>query len=157
MDAHEAISADPQSGSSLAKRFTIDEANRAIPLIRRITEDVVACYRRFQEVDSRHRELTDRGELNDRIVPLEDVEKIGDERDRIRDRLLELRDELSEIGVELKDWEMGLIDFPGMRGERDVCLCWKLGEKSVAYWHEIRAGYGGRKAIDEEFEEACER
>ena len=157
MDAHEAVSADPQSGSSPAKHFTIDEANRAIPLIRRITEDVVACYRRFQEVDARHRELTDRGELHDRIVPLEDVEKIGDERDRLRDRLLELRDELCEIGVELKDWEMGLVDFPGMRGERDVCLCWKLGEKSVGYWHEIRAGFGGRKAIDKEFEEACER
>ena len=51
-------------------------------------------------------------------------------------------DELSEIGCDLKDYQMGLIDFTGRHRGHDVCLCWKFGEEAIGYWHELESGFG---------------
>jgi len=59
-----------------------------------------------------------------------------------------LTTELHEMGVELKDHTRGLIDFPSMRGERVVLLCWQLGEgDEIAWWHETDAGFAGRQPL----------
>jgi len=59
-----------------------------------------------------------------------------------------LTTEIYELGIELKDPAIGLIDFPSMRGERIVLLCWKLGEgDEVAWWHETDTGFSGRKPL----------
>jgi len=57
-------------------------------------------------------------------------------------------DELGSIGVELKDYESGLIDFPGRHQGRDIYLCWKLGEDKVTHWHELHSGYAGRQSTN---------
>ncbi len=62
-------------------------------------------------------------------------------------RLEALVDELSTVGVELKDYQAGLIDFVGRHDGRDVYLCWKLGEERITHWHEISAGFSGRKPV----------
>jgi len=56
--------------------------------------------------------------------------------------------ELDELGVVLKDLDLGLLDFPGLRDGEEVELCWQVGEDAVAYWHPLEAGYRGRKPID---------
>jgi len=56
-------------------------------------------------------------------------------------------DELTDVGCELKDYQIGLIDFVGRHQRRDVYLCWKLGEERIGYWHEMNAGYAGRQPI----------
>jgi len=56
-------------------------------------------------------------------------------------------DELQAIGCELKDYRMGLVDFIGRHQGRDVCLCWRLGESSVAFWHEMDSGFAGRQPV----------
>ena len=56
-------------------------------------------------------------------------------------------DELTEVGCELKDFRLGLIDFTGRHDGRDVCLCWKLGEDRIFFWHDLKAGYAGRQPI----------
>lgn len=59
-----------------------------------------------------------------------------------------LTTELQEIGVELKDHTVGLIDFPSMRGDRIVLLCWRLGEgDEIEWWHETDAGFAGRQRL----------
>ena len=63
------------------------------------------------------------------------------------DRLEQLVDELSGVGVELKDYETGLVDFVGRHDGRDVYLCWKLGEERITHWHELNAGFAGRKPV----------
>jgi hypothetical protein len=63
-----------------------------------------------------------------------------------------LSDELArivEIGGEVKDLDTGLVDFPGRRGEEDILLCWKLGEKRIGYWHTAESGFAGRRPIDD--------
>ena len=56
--------------------------------------------------------------------------------------------ELDALGVVVKDLDLGLLDFPGMRDGEEVELCWHVGEDAVAYWHPLEAGYRGRKPID---------
>ncbi len=63
-----------------------------------------------------------------------------------------LTTELTELGVQLKDYARGLIDFPCRRNGEIVLLCWQLGEgETIEWWHEIEAGFAGRKSLDLEF------
>jgi hypothetical protein len=66
------------------------------------------------------------------------------------ERLRQYVGELSELGVECKGPTEGLVDFPAMRDGKQVCLCWKLDEPSVRYWHETDSGFANRKPLDPE-------
>ena len=58
--------------------------------------------------------------------------------------------EIAHFGVDVKDPDQGLIDFPTMRRGREVLLCWKLGEGDrISYWHPVETGYAGRKLIED--------
>lgn len=59
------------------------------------------------------------------------------------------RELLSQLGIDLKDIHKGLIDFPALLDGKEVCLCWKLGETGIAYWHTHEDGYSGRKPLAE--------
>jgi hypothetical protein len=56
--------------------------------------------------------------------------------------------ELDELGVVVKDLDLGLLDFPALREGEEVELCWQVGEDAVAHWHPLEAGFRGRKPID---------
>jgi Uncharacterized conserved protein (DUF2203) len=56
--------------------------------------------------------------------------------------------ELAELGVEVKDVSTGLLDFPAVRHGEEVLLCWRVGEESVAWWHDRASGFAGRREID---------
>jgi len=56
---------------------------------------------------------------------------------------------VQSYGCQLKDMEMGLIDFPAIRDGREVYLCWKLGEEQIGYWHDVEAGYAGRQPLED--------
>jgi hypothetical protein len=60
---------------------------------------------------------------------------------------------VNELGAQIKDLEIGLIDFPALYQGREVLLCWKLGEDRIAFWHGVDEGFRGRKPIDDEFRE----
>jgi hypothetical protein len=66
------------------------------------------------------------------------------------DTLTEKLSEVEHLGGEVKDLEIGLVDFLARRGEHDILLCWKLGERSVTHYHAVDAGYRARQPIDEE-------
>ena len=66
-------------------------------------------------------------------------EALSDELERIRD-----------LGGDVKDLDMGLVDFPGRRGGDEILLCWRLGEKRIEYWHTVDGGFAGRKPLDEQ-------
>jgi hypothetical protein len=64
-----------------------------------------------------------------------------------------LGDELSKVkalGGEVKDMDTGLVDFPGKRGDEEILLCWRLGEKCLGFWHTAEAGFAGRRPIDDQ-------
>jgi len=72
----------------------------------------------------------------------------GDEYAAAAAELRDAVDRLLELGVEVKDIDAGLVDFPSRRAGEDVLLCWRAGEERVEYWHDLEEGYAGRKPID---------
>lgn len=123
------------------KFFTLEHANRTLPLVRRIVEDVVAQYQVVVDAQRRSHELPEKATPEQRRIA-EDASHAAVE------KLRSLAEELADIGCELKDWATGLIDFPSIREGREVYLCWRLGEPAVAYWHELDTGYNGRQAVE---------
>jgi hypothetical protein len=72
-------------------------------------------------------------------------------RDALTRRLKEVIDGIQEYGCQVKDLDLGLLDFPTLYRGKEVCLCWRLGEPEIAFWHEVDEGYKGRKPIDRAF------
>jgi hypothetical protein len=128
------------------KSYSPDQANRALPLVRRIVEDVVRSHRRLIEVAQQLALLSSdmpAGRSDPRVTVLErEALSLTHEMDAYER-------ELEVLGVSLKDRQMGLIDFPGERDGRRVWLCWRLGEPAVRYWHELEAGFAGRQPLQE--------
>ena len=128
----------PVRPSRPKRRFSLAQANSALPLVRRIVGDIVRTHGtvlKLQADIERAADAKDQAAVQTRLD--ESVTKLED-----------YVDELSEVGCELKDYQVGLIDFVGRHESRDVYLCWKLGEERVAHWHEISAGYAGRQPIE---------
>lgn len=123
--------------SKISKRFTVAQANRTLPLVKRIVADIVLCHDQATQLQSRL-EAAPHGK---------DHERVEFNLQQKLQRLQSLVEELRNVGVELKDFQMGLVDFIGRHEGRDVCLCWKHGEESIGYWHETSAGYTGRQPI----------
>lgn len=119
------------------KRFTLAESNKALPLVRRIVRDIVASHRRAADMQTRL----------ESAAAVKDTMALQAEMEGAVDRIQEYVEELQAVGCELKDYEVGLIDFPGRHQGRDVCLCWRLDEEKVEYWHEIGSGYAGRRHV----------
>ncbi|MFA9480151.1 DUF2203 domain-containing protein [Phycisphaerales bacterium AB-hyl4] len=119
--------------------FSVEEANRALPYVQRIVKDVAEVYSRIVDLRREVEQAADTGG---------DSETAEARYETAMDRLSALVDELHAVGVELKDFEKGLIDFPAVHDGREVQLCWHPGEPEVGYWHETDAGYAGRQSVD---------
>ncbi len=132
------------------KFFTVEEANQRLPLVRAVVDDIV---RLFRDVHERRQRLAEIREIpgaelrsNDDAYS-EELDQAERKLDKDIIQLEEHVDELKELEIELKDPIMGLIDFPTIIDGREAYLCWKLGEKEVAFWHDLDAGFRGRQAL----------
>ena len=118
------------------RRFTLAQANSTLPLVKRIVGDIVRTHAHAVKTQA---ELEFLG-TKERTAAQSQLE-------RSMTLLEDYVDELAEIGCELKDYQMGLIDFVGRHQGREVCLCWKLGEEKISHWHELDTGYTGRQPV----------
>lgn len=126
------------------RSYTVDQANRALPLVRRIAEDIVAQYRRWQERVREFEIVTSRSTAT---VPDARADRLQREVQALAAEIDGYIGELAELGIEFKDYERGLVDFPAELGGRPVYLCWQVGEPAVQFWHELDAGYIGRRPL----------
>lgn len=138
----------------MSKRyFTVAEANQLVPELERTFGRVLRLRGQLRAVSE---EMDRLGEpLTDESLSREDPDGAAPEllaaRGRARALVETLGDELrglEALGVQVKDLDVGLCDFVARREGRDVLLCWRLGEKQVAHWHELQAGFAGRKPIE---------
>ena len=127
----------PARPSRPKRRFSLAEANRTLPLVKRIVADIVRTHGLV---------LKYQGEL-ERLPSSKDPSATQSRLDDAVNHLEDYVDELTDVGCELKDYQIGLIDFVGRHQRRDVYLCWKLGEERIGHWHEINAGYAGRQPV----------
>ncbi len=119
------------------RHFTVSQANKTLPLVSRIVQDIAGTYRSACELSEQLGEG----------LGAKHQQEVNEELERVKDKLRAYADELQEIGCELKDPSTGLVDFVGRHEGRDVCLCWKRGEKEIGFWHEMKAGFSGRREI----------
>ena len=122
--------------------YSLDEANRTLPLVRRIVRDLRDEHRELQTPLQRYQDMTAGGDDSSPAA-----RALRQELDRRTRRLNGYLDELLELGCQFKGFDHGLVDYYSLYQGRPVLLCWKLGEPEIAFWHEIDAGYAGRQAI----------
>ncbi len=129
--------------------FTVEKANRALPLVRRIVEDVVTEHPRWKDLVSRY-ELLAAGTRPEWGETAE-LRGLRKEIDAVAERINGYLRELEQIGCQLKGFEQGLVDFYGQHEGRLVFLCWRRGEEQVSHWHELDTGFAGRQPITPDF------
>jgi hypothetical protein len=131
--------------------FTVAEANRTLPLVGRIVEDLVRDHLRWEE-KVREFELATVGSSPEKPDVIAELLQI--EAQRLAVDIEGYIAELNDLGVICKGMGTGLVDFRGRLDGRDVFYCWKLGEPSVQYWHEVNAGFIGRQKLQLELSES---
>ena len=127
--------------------FTVDQANRTLPLVRKIVEDVVVQHRRWRETIL---ELDLAASTARADEPRTRADALEREAQSLAREIDGYQRELEALGIQLKDRRLGLVDFPSEMNGRHVLLCWRLGESEVQFWHEVDAGYAGRQPLSPE-------
>jgi hypothetical protein len=127
--------------------FSIDQAEALLPQLQEILLDMQRCKR---EIDGVRGDLGHAAQSATGNGHVKDETTLAEKRRRAESFVEQLNQGLArinELGVELKDIDQGLLDFPHEREGRVVNLCWRLGEDRIAWWHEIDEGFAGRQAI----------
>lgn len=132
------------------KTFTLEEAQSLLPVLESLLRQAIDGKKQAEAIDAEFQEIAHRVFLNGgtflKIVPLA---KRRADRDKAVQAVKDAITEISSIGVQVKDLDMGLLDFPCVVDGQIILLCWKLGEKAIEYWHGLEEGYAGRKPIDD--------
>jgi hypothetical protein len=129
------------------RHFTPEEANAALEQVRPLVEQMVAHRRAHVEALERQEELEGRIRGNGGGIPPAELAEAAAEVDRQARALARAVDDIVELGVEVKDLDEGLVDFPALHRGETVLLCWQLGEAAIAYWHSPQDGFAGRRPL----------
>jgi hypothetical protein len=128
----------------IRRHFTVEEADSLIPMLEPVMRDLQRLVEQLRAAGEELETFEQRVSLNGAgegwsgaAPDLKGVRK------DVEERLLYLQG----VGVQVKDLEHGILDFPTRMEGRDVCLCWRLGETEVGYWHEMDTGYAGRTPL----------
>jgi hypothetical protein len=127
------------------KYFTLAEANRTLPLVKRIVSDIVALHPRWRDLVGQYELVAAQakpewGESPEQIELRTRIDAVAREIDQYLA-------ELASVGCVFKGFEQGLVDFYGTLDGRDVFWCWRVGEDRIEHWHELEGGYAGRQPI----------
>jgi len=132
------------------RTFTLDEAQALLPVLESLLRTAMNAKKLIEQVEAEQQAIAHRIFLNGGtyldVVPLA---RRKAERMKAEQRAKDALAEIDSIGVQVKDLEIGLLDFPCQVEGSILLLCWKLGEKSITHWHGTEEGFAGRKPIDE--------
>jgi hypothetical protein len=132
------------------RTFTLDEAHSLLPVLESLLRTAIKAKKLIEEADAEQQALQHRVFLNGGmflgVVPLA---RRKAERSKAEQHAKDALAEIDSIGVQVKDLDMGLLDFPCEVEGQTILLCWKLGEKSITHWHGTNEGFAGRKPIDQ--------
>ena len=132
------------------RTFTLDEAKLLLPVLESLLRTAISGKKLMEEVDGELQELSHRIFLNGGThVDVVAVARRKAERAKAEQRAKDALAEIDSIGVQVKDIDIGLLDFPCEVDGKTVLLCWKMGENSITHWHGTDEGFSGRKLIDE--------
>jgi hypothetical protein len=122
------------------RHFTVEEANALLPRVDKMLRSLRDARDRLTDAEA-HEALADAAPANGG----------GRQGQHVGEAFLEVRRllvELEELGIVVRDVERGLIDFPAIREDREVYLCWQFDEGEIGFWHELEAGFPGRQPLE---------
>ena len=134
------------------KTFTLDEAQSLLPVLESLLKRAIEGKQAAEEVEGALSDLARRIYLSGGMRV--DVAKVATQRAEIETHLKLVRESIAEIdsiGVQVKDFEAGLLDFPCRMDDQVVLLCWRMGETTIEHWHTMESGFQGRQPVDERF------
>jgi hypothetical protein len=129
------------------RNFTPEEANAALAEVRPLVERMVAERSVLLDAQRRQAELVARVASNGGGLTPSDVAAVAAEVQQATAALVAVLEDLERLGVQVKDLDRGLVDFPCLHRGREILLCWELGEDEVAFWHGADEGFAGRKPL----------
>jgi hypothetical protein len=139
-----------QGVSEMERTFTLSEAESLLPVLESLLRSAMQAKALIEEIDAELESLKSRIFVNGGTsVNILAVSRRKDEREKAIQRAKDAVAEIDAAGVQVKDLDIGLLDFPCMVGEEIILLCWKFGEQGITYWHSTTEGFAGRKPIDE--------
>jgi hypothetical protein len=134
------------------KTFTLDEAQSLLPVLESLLKRAIEGKQAAEQVEASLSELSRRIFLSGGMrVNLAEVAEQRAEMESHLQRVRESIAEIDSIGVQVKDLDTGLLDFPFRLDEEIVLLCWRMGETAIEHWHTVDAGFQGRQPVDERF------
>ena len=134
------------------KTFTLDEAQSLLPVLESLLKRAIDGKRAADEVESQLSDLGRRIYLSGGMrVNLPEVAQMRAQVESHLERVRESISEIDSIGVQVKDLDAGLLDFPFRLDEDIVLLCWRMGETTIDHWHTVESGFQGRQPVDERF------
>jgi hypothetical protein len=130
------------------RTFTLAEANRTLPLVRRVVADITTLYPRWRDLVAAYEVAAvpsrpDWGESPDQL-------QLRGEIDTVARSISGFLKELEQIGCVFKGFDQGLVDFHGTLDGRAIFWCWQQGEDEIRHWHDAESGFAGRQRIPEE-------
>lgn len=132
------------------RTFTLQEAQVLLPVLKSLLQQAIDGKQLIEKIDSEFQELAQRIFLSGGLlVEIGRMALRRTEREKTVQRIKDVLSEIDATGVQVKDLEMGLLDFPCLVDGKTILLCWKMGEDKITHWHGTEEGYAGRKVIDE--------
>jgi hypothetical protein len=132
------------------RTFTLDEAKSLLPVLESLLRAAIGGKKIMEDFEGEMQSLSHRIFLNGGThVDVVDVARRKAERTKAEQRAKDALAEIDSIGVQVKDIDIGLLDFPCEVEGSVVLLCWRMGETSITHWHSTEEGFAGRRPIDE--------
>ena len=131
----------------MPRHFTPDEANAALGEIRPLVEELVEHRRSQQRAQRARQELAQKIAGNGGAIDSRQLAQLDSSLEQSQVAVARCVNSIHGLGAIVKDPDTGLVDFPALRGDEEVLLCWRLGEPEVAYWHGLEEGFAGRQPL----------
>ena len=132
------------------KTFTLEQAHTLLPVLKSLLKRAMDGKKIIEQIEKEFQDLKHRILLSGGLsVDVPALARRRAERDKAVQDTKDALAEIGSIGVQVKDLDMGLLDFPCKMDDQIVLLCWKYGEDKIEYWHSQEEGFPGRKPIDE--------
>lgn len=137
------------------RTFTLDEAQSLLPVLESLLRTAIDGKSLIEAVDKETQDLAHHIFLSGGMtINVVHFARRKAEREKTIHKVKDALAEIDAIGVQVKDLDIGLLDFPCEVNGEIVLLCWKLGEQGITHWHGVTEGFAGRKPIDERIAKA---
>jgi hypothetical protein len=138
------------------RTFSLHEAAAMLPVLESLLRASIEAKQKIEEIEAELQHVQERIFLDGgTLLNVKLWARRAAERDKALRKAKDAIAEINAIGVQVKDLDMGLLDFPcKVESGEIVLLCWKLGETAITHWHGLEEGYAGRKPIDERIQRA---